>query len=115
MGFRDQVKADFLANVLNTNECAESISYTPKGAPAKTITAIVDRKGISPAGENSLCTLIDQVEIIIANDAAYGVASINKGGDTVSLPDRIGGTNVTFRVAHILNQCPVSWHLLLER
>jgi hypothetical protein len=115
MSFKDQMKVDFVACVLNTDECAEDITYTPKGATAKPIKAIVERKGISPAGENSGRILIDQVEIIIANDAVYGVASINKGGDTVSLPDRIGGTITTYRVAHILAQDVASWHLLLER
>jgi len=115
MSFQDQAKADFINNVLNTDECAEDITYTPKGSTAKPIKAIVERKGLLNAGEVSGRILVEQVEIIIANDSEYGVEEINKGGDTVSLPERIGGDIVTFRVVHILNQCPVSWHLLLER
>lgn len=107
--------ADAANAILNGDEFAETIAYTPKGGAAKSIKAIVERKRISPASEDTGRTLIDQVEIFIANDATYGVTSINKGGDTVSLPERIGGSNITWSVTDILSQDPGIWHLLITK
>jgi len=115
MTFKTQLATDAALIFLSGDEFAEVISYVQKGVAAKSIKAIVERKRISPASEDSGRTLIDQVEIIIANDATYGVASINKGGDTVSLPERIGGTSITWSVADILNQDSGTWHLLLTK
>jgi hypothetical protein len=115
MSFKTQLNDDVVNCFLNTDEFGEPISYTPKGGTAKSIKAQVFRQGIAPASEDTGRVLQSQVEIIIANDATYGVTSINKGGDTVSLPERIGGSNVTFSVADILKQDDGLWHLLLQK
>lgn len=115
MPFKEQLKNDAANVFLNSDEYAEWITYTPKGGAAKRIKAQIFRKQISPASEDAGRTLLNQVEIIIANNAAYGVTSINKGGDTVSLPERIGGENITWRVANILDQDEGLWHLLLQK
>lgn len=115
MSFKDQLKSDSLNTFLNTDEFAENIAYTQKGGTAKNIKAVIERKRLSPASEDSGRTLIDQVEIIIANDATYGMTSINKGGDMVSLPERIGGGNITYIVSDILSQDEGLWHLLLNK
>lgn len=114
MTFKTQMKDDVINCLLNSDEYAEIILYTPKGGVAKSIKSIVDRKRILPAGENSGRTLTNQVEIMIANDPTYGVSSVNKGGDTVSLPERIGGTSKSWVVADILEQDEGCWHLLLQ-
>lgn len=115
MTFKTQMSDDVINCLLNSDEMAEAISYTPKGGIAKSIKAIVDRRRIIPAGEDSGRTLINQVEIVIANDSTNGVSSVNKGGDTVSLPERIGGSNVTWTVSDILKQDEGCWQLLLTK
>jgi len=115
MTFKTQMKDDVINCLLNSDEMAEAILYTPKGGTAKSIKAIIDRRRIIPAGEDSGRTLINQVEIVIANDSTYGVSSVNKGGDTVSLPERIGGVNVTWTVSDIVKQDEGSWQLLLTK
>lgn len=100
---------------LNTNEFGEQIIYTPKGGTAKTIPALVDRQRITPAGEDTGRALLNQVEIVIANDAENGVISINKGGDVASLPERVGGTAISWAVVDILGQDEGVWHLLLQK
>jgi len=115
MTFKSQLKEDAFNCFLNSNEFAEEITYTPKAGMAKNIKAVVERKRLSPAGEDTGRTLIDAVEIFIANDPVYGVTSINKGGDTVALPERISGVNITWSVVEILAQDPGVWHLLLAK
>ena len=115
MTLKTQLKNDTLNCLLNLDEFGELITYTPKGGTAKSIRAVVDRRRIIPAGEDSGRTLINQVEIVIANEATYGVSSINKGGDLVSLPERIGGALVNWVVADILRQDDGAWHLLLTK
>lgn len=115
MSFKDQLKTDSLNVFLNADEFAETITYTPKGAAGKSIKAQVFRKRLDPAGEDAGRVLLNQTEIMIANDATYGVTAINKGGDAVSLPERVGGGNINWIVADVLAQDEGMWHLLLER
>ncbi|MBI5872987.1 MAG: hypothetical protein HZB36_02455 [Candidatus Omnitrophica bacterium] len=115
MSFKDQMKEDFKNRFLNTNEFAEVISYTPKDDVARSIKAVVTRNRLDPAEETPGRTLNTEAEISIANDATVGVASVNRGGDTVSFPDRLGGSNVSWVVADILDQDESSWRLLVTR
>jgi len=115
MTLKAQIINDSVSCFLNNDEFAEMITYTPKGGVGKSIRAQVFRRGIVPASEDTGRVLQGQVEIYIANDATYGVTSINKGGDTVSLPERTGGVSVTYSVADILQQDEGLWHLLLQK
>jgi hypothetical protein len=115
MSFKEQLNNDAVLTFLQTGEFAEPILYTPKGGTAKQIPAIVERKRIIPSGEDSGRTLINQVEIMIANDAENGVISINKGADTVSLPERVGDASISWVVEDILGQDEGCWHLLLQK
>ena len=115
MTFKSQLGQDAVNVFLNGNEFSEQVTYAPKGGSAKLIYAIVTRQRISPAGEDAGRTLINQAEIMIANDATYGVTTINKGGDKVSLPERIGGTSIDWTVADILDQDEGCWRLLLQK
>lgn len=115
MSLKDQLKEDIKDCFLNSDEFAEEISYTSYGGSPKTIKAIVDRQRINPAGEDTGRILTNEVEIAIANDETEGVASINKGKDTVVFPERIGGDDVTWFVADILKQDEGMWHLLLQK
>ena len=115
MAFKDQLKLDALNCLLNTNEFAENIRYTPKGGTQKTIKAIVNRKRLIPGGEESGRILQDQLEIFIANDSVYGVSSVNKGGDEVLFPEILGGIDVSFVIVDILGEDQGLWHLLVQK
>lgn len=117
MSFKDQVKNDAVNCFLNGNEFAEDVLYTPAGGDARIIKAIVDRKRLSPVGEDSNRALVDSIEIMIARDPVYGIAEITKGmsADEVVLPETIGGAGVNFFVADILGQDEGMWHLLLQK
>jgi hypothetical protein len=115
MSFKDQMAKDMAVTVLNTNEFAEVITYTPYGGTAKQIAAQVERRRISPASEDSGRTLIGQVEIYIANNESRGVTAVNKGRDTVIFPETLGGPDIEFVVVDILEQDQGMWHLLLRK
>jgi len=115
MAFKSDLAQDAAKTFLNSDEFAEDVTYTPKGGVAKVIKAVVNRKRIDPASEDAGRILINQCEIFIANDAVSGIASINKGGDLVSLAEVIGGHLVNWVVADILVQDEGAWQLLLQK
>ncbi len=115
MAFKDDLVADAVNTFANSDEFAEDIVYTPKGQAAKTISAIVNRRQPAPSPENSGRSLTSSVEILIANDPDDGIISVNVGGDTAQLPERVGGNVATFVVADIIEQDDGMWHLRLER
>ena len=76
---------------------AEQILYTPLGGEGKTIWAMVDRFPPRPLGDFGVAGVYS-LAVIIANDVNLGVASIDTGGDTVTLPAKLGDTPRTFKV-----------------
>lgn len=115
MTFKEQLASDTKSAFLNTGEFAESVTYTPKGGTAKVINAVINRKRLDPAYEDTGRTLINQAELFVANDAIAGVTLINKGGDVVSFAETIGGVVISWVVADILNQDEGIWHLLVQK
>jgi hypothetical protein len=115
MAFKENLAQDAARTFLNSDEFAEEITYTPKGNSARVIKALVNRKRIDPASEDAGRILLNQCEIFIANDEISGVASINKGGDLVSLAEVIGGALIDWVVADILGRDEGMWHLLLQK
>ena len=117
MSFKDQLAVDAANCVLNGNEFAEDVVYTPNGGQARTIKAIVERKRLTPSGEDANRVLAGTVEIHVVRDGVLGVLTISKGAnaDQVVLPEVIGGAGVTYFVADILAQDPGMWHLLLQK
>lgn len=115
MSFKEQLNNDAVLAFLNTGEFAETITYTPKGGTAKTIAALIDRKPVNSVGEDSGRTLLGQIEIVIANDSENGISSINKGGDTVSLPERVGDADIEWSVIDIVDQDEGMWRLLVSK
>ena len=115
MSFKDNLKNDAVNIFLSADEFAEQIQYTPKGGSPKTIKAVINRQRLTPGGEESGRVLQNQIEIFIANDAAYGVDSINKGGDEVLFPEIVGGIDVNFVVVDILGEDQGMWHLLVQK
>ena len=115
MSFKDNLKRDALNCFLTPDEFAEVIQYTPKNGSPKSIKAVINRKRLNPGGEESGRTLQNQIEIFIANDSTYGVASINKCGDEILFPEVIGGIDVNFIVVDILGEDQGMWHLLVQK
>lgn len=115
MSFKDIIKSDAINTILNTDELAEEISYTPLDQDAKTIKAVVVRERIELGSEDQGRILQKQCEIYIANDETAGVDSINKNGDIVSFPIRIGEDAVDWAIVDILKKDDGMWHLLMQR
>jgi len=115
MTFKSQVTQDAIKAFLDGEAFAEDVTYTPKGGMPKVIKAVIIRKRLDPAYEDTGRTLINQGEIFIANDAAAGIASINKGGDIVSFAETIGGAVINWIVADILDHDEGLWHLLVQK
>lgn len=116
MSFKTLIKKDS-RNCLfrNRGEFTETVTYTPSAGAPKSIEVIVNRKRLDPADEDSGRVLLNQIDIYIANDSAYGVTSINKGFDKVSLPAAIGGTAIDWVVVDIMDQDEGIWKLLLQK
>lgn len=116
MTLKTQMPTDAINVFLNSDECAESISYTPNGGSAKTIKAVINRERLNQQGQDQGRTVTKECEIQIANDATYGVTSVSKGNDTVSFPVyNEGGTNVTWRVIEVISKDEGMWHLRVAR
>lgn len=117
MTFKDQLSTDAVDCFLRDNEFAEDVEYTPSGGAKRVIKAIVERRRLIPAGEDSQRVLTDTIEIFIARHDTLGVMAVTTGvkPDQVMLPEVIGGADVTFFVADILSQDDGIWHLLLQK
>ena len=109
------MKEDFKNTFLNSDEFAEEILYVPVTGASRTINAIVDRRRVTPAGEDTGRILLGQVEIIISTDATEGVATIQKGIDKFSLPEVLGGISINWGIADILVHDEAMWHILLQK
>jgi hypothetical protein len=115
MTLKNQLAQDAGKVFLNNSEFAEDITYTPKAGAPRSIKAVINRKRLDPAYEDTGRTLINQAEIFVANDAVTGVTSINKGGDTAAFAETLGGAVISWVVADILNQDEGIWHLLVQK
>lgn len=115
MTFKTKLDDDVKNKFLNTDEFAESVTYTPYGGVAKSIKAIVTRNRLNPDSQNQGHILTNQVEIQIANDSTYGVTAINKGQDKVSLPALIGGSNSDWLIIDIVEHDSAMWKLLARK
>lgn len=115
MTFKSQITQDAIKAFLDGAAFAEDITYTPKAGAPKIIKAVIIRKRLDPAYEDTGRVLLNQAEVFIANDATAGVASINKGGDTVSFAETIGGAAINWIVADILEHDEGIWHLLVQK
>lgn len=116
MSLRDQMKADMLYHILNNDEFSENVVFTPYGLAAKTIKAVVIRDRLDPGSQDSGRTLRKQAEVYLANDSTYGIASVNKGQDTIQMPIYEGGaTAVLWSVIEIISVDSGAWRLLVQR
>lgn len=115
MTFKSQIAQDAAKTFLDTAAFAEDITYTPKNGVPKVIKAVIIRKRLDPAYEDTGRVLLNQAEVFVANDASAGITSVNKGGDVVSFAETIGGTAISWIVADILDQDEGMLHLLVQK
>jgi hypothetical protein len=115
-----RLQEEFKSTFLDDTDFSESVSYTVSGAAAKTINAVVFRKGIKQFGQrgdgqaNSYQSIYD-VEITISKNATDGIAAVTVNADKVSVPLNVGGTAVVWVVAGIVFQDLAIWKLGLRK
>lgn len=101
------------ANLLqDTDGMGESIGYTPYGLSEITITAIVNRE--PPKRDTESPNAASNVlEIFIRRDAngVKGPASVQAGGDRVSVAKVYGESATTLRVRKVLSSDAAGWLL----
>lgn len=115
MTFKQKLSEDAKNIFTNTDEFAETITYTPSGGSSKTIKASIFRDRLDAGNQDRNRTLTRQAEIMIANDSTYGVTFVTRAGDYVSFPVYIGGAAVDWSVIDILSHDEGMWRLLVER
>ena len=115
MTLKSQFPEDAKDAFLNSDEFAESITYTPNGGSPKVIKALVVRERLQADGPDQGRVLNRQAEIYIANDATEGVTSVDKGNDTVSFPVFVEGSAVPWKVVEVLGKDEGMWHMAVMR
>ncbi len=82
---------------------ATTITYLPRGGGSREIQAIVDWEEEQGVAGNVLSPTI---EILVKNNATTGISSneIDRGGDRVTIPMKIGGSTQNRAIKRILGQ-----------
>ncbi len=115
MTLKTQLSIDAVKVYLNSDEFAETITYTPKNGSPKSIKAVVIRGRLGAGGEDAGRILRNQCEVYIANDTTDGVTSVDKGDDKLDFPKLAGGVSVTWVVEDILSMDEGIWRLLVGK
>lgn len=113
MSLKDQMLRDARQAILNTDEMAELITYTPYGGSGRTIKAIVNREPLKTSSIDEGRTLQRHCRVFVANHASDGVVSVAVRRDKVSLPVNEGGVSVVWDVSQVLSKDEGMWELLL--
>jgi len=113
MTFKSRIKEDALNCLLNTDEFAEEITYTPAGGQSRIIKALVDRDRKTPDRQDDSRTLQNQAEIFVLNDETLGISQINEIDDRIILSDS-GGSSKVCRIVEVLAKDDALWHLLAQ-
>lgn len=110
MGLMTDAQANDALYQQSTDEYGETVTYTPTGASAVSIVAIVDRNPPERLIESSGDVLSNHLEMWILSDATSGLSSPpNPGRDTVSVARRVGESARTMTVGHIIEQDTNGW------
>lgn len=116
MSLRTGMLADMAYCILNNDEHAENIVYTPYGGTAKTIKAVAIRERLQTSPQDAGRAIHRQAEVYIANDATYGMATVKKGQDEIQMAVYDGGSPmVVWSVIDILANDAGAWRLLVQR
>ena len=93
----------------------ETVTYTPSGAAAKSISAVVvrggGREGDEPPVRHGSASRQYDVEIWISTDATTGVEGVTPREDVVSLATTPGGSSEIYTVMAIIDSDSGAWHL----
>ncbi len=112
MSFKEMMKTDVENVLLNTDEFAAEISYTPSGGTARTIKAVIEIKQPETIEEDFGRALHHMAEIFVLNDATSGIDTVSLANDRITLTDD-GGTERTARILRIVNSDYASKTLLI--
>lgn len=117
MSFASVVQTDFRTVLLDTDEFAETVVYTPSGGSPISIAASIDREralpglnltGGRPSGMKTR-------RVIILNQATYGVTTVKEGFDTMAVKMNLDDTGTTTcRVTKIVDQSLAHWDVEVE-
>lgn len=107
----DQMDIDAEA-FADSDSFGESVVYTPASGSPVTINAVIVRVPQESAAEGQGTTV--HIEAFVRNDATYGVTTVNRGGDKISVSWKKGGTAADFKVVEILDQDAAMWRLRLR-
>ena len=92
----------------------ETITYNPVGGSPVSMRAIVRRYVPQENPQSPGRGNVKHIEIQIPNSATEGRASIDTGGDTVTIADRVGGATADRAVLLVVEQNESYWHLRLR-
>jgi hypothetical protein len=91
---------------------AETVTYTPKGGSAQSISAIIERERRGATGPLGQARIVWKITVWIS---AADVAMVTPGGDTISLAEMRGdSTNKTFTVKDVIDQRGGAWRLQVQ-
>jgi len=106
---------DDMDTVFLTSGFQETVSYTPSGGTAKSISAIVNRgggnEGPQPPARGGSPERRFDMEIIISTDETNGVATVKPREDKVSVATTPGGSAQTYLVVAVIRSDVGAWHL----
>lgn len=138
----DKIQEDYREAILNLNEFGEEVTYVSKAyekflmdteesyiqdvdenyivvdyteETSKTIKALPFRSTITPNEQNANRTIVREMEILILCDEEYGIPSVKKGEDIISVPVQIGQDPVDFVVGAIIEKDEAIYRLRLMR
>ena len=77
MTLKSQIAADVASVLLNTDEFAEDVTYTPSGEAAKSIKAVFDYEGFTPEDAEDGRVQRHDATLFISTDATLGIANPN--------------------------------------
>jgi hypothetical protein len=109
----DEIMGEDARALVDIEEFGEPIVYTPKDGTPKTINALVIRE-FHENREGMPGTRRDILTVYVLNDADDGVATINSGGDTITVAHRIGGATKDYLVKGPILQDRAIWRFELS-
>lgn len=103
MTLHDMIQDDALNVFCNANDFGEAVTYHPRSGVSRQIVAIVMRDSTL---RDDAGGILNTFEVHVANDGTSGIssASINLGGDYISLPPRDGKSPTSHTIVEILVQ-----------
>lgn len=83
MTLREQITTDVSAVFLNTDDFAETVTYTPKSGDARQVSAVVDESERYEEGVRGGKRKVTVLEVLVSRDETTGIAT-PKFGDGLS-------------------------------